>query len=287
MINLYNNLMSVEQKIEKIFGSNYIENEFQSKFEKSQHKSNFLSNSSKKSESKFIKPKKFFVNSFKKQFINIENKNIKKDKKKTIGYININCYSEFFKNLNQNDKEKSNIEEIIWDSNKIKNKKTIINPLLKESNSTQNLIYLKNINKNTEEKFSSTSNEKKNSKSKKKKETTLNRININNNIYNPLKIRENKNKLNEIQTVLQFEIKSKIYKYKDYKIEKIKIPNFLLNVKEENKLNNNSNNNNSINNNEANLLNPTFKNEYTSETKNNFQILYKVNNKKSHFLCCI
>ena len=116
--------MNAQQQIEKIFGSDYMENRFQSKFEKSQFTStNFVNNSKKNIDNQLIKPKKFIVNSFKKQFTNIENKNTKKDKKKTNGYIGNNINSEFLKNVNENNKDNNNIEEIINDLNKIKKKK--------------------------------------------------------------------------------------------------------------------------------------------------------------------
>ena len=222
--------MNAQQQIEKIFGSDYMENRFQSKFEKSQFTStNFVNNSKKNIDNQLIKPKKFIVNSFKKQFTNIENKNTKKDKKKTNGYIGNNINSEFLKNVNENNKDNNNIEEIINDLNKMKNKKKIINPYIKESRSSKNIINFKNINKNTEEKklnVNSSLNDKNNSKSKKKKETLLNKIHNINYTNNQLKIGENKNKGNNIQTAIQLEIKSKKDKYKDYKIEKIQIPNF-------------------------------------------------------------
>ena len=280
--------MNANQKIDKIFGSDYIENRFQSKFEKSQFVNINLNNSSSKSsERKLIKPKKFSVNSFQKQFTNVENN--KKDKKRTIGYIDINFYSKVLKNVNENNKD--NIDDVICKSNKIKKNKSIINLMNCEIKSNKNMMNFKDSNNNNLEEQKVTnimSNEKKNSKAKKRKETVLNAINSNNNkINDSQKLIEKRNKLNEVQSALQLEIKSKRKKYKDYIIEKIEMPNYMI-IEKENKLNNKSNNTNIINNNnETNPLNQNFKKDFSIEIKNNnFQTIYNVNNKKNRFLCC-
>ena len=280
--------MNANQKIDKIFGSDYTENRFQSKFEKSQFVNINLNNSSSKnSERKLIKPKKFSVNSFQKQFTNVENN--KKDKKRTIGYIDINFYSKVLKNVNENNKD--NIDDVICKSNKIKKNKSIINPMSHESKSNKNIMNFKDSNNNNYEEKKVTnimSNEKKNSKTKKRKDTVLNAINSNNNkINDSQKLIEKRNKLNEVQSALQLEIKSKRKKYKDYIIEKIEMPNYMI-IEKENKLNNKSNNTNILNNNnETNPLNQNFKKDFSIEIKNNnFQTIYNVNNKKNRFLCC-
>ena len=280
--------MNANQKIDKIFGSDYIENRFQSKFEKSQFVNINLNNSSSKnSERKLIKPKKFSVNSFQKQFTNVENN--KKDKKRTIGYIDINFYSKVLKNVNENNKD--NIDDVICKSNKIKKNKSIINLMNCEIKSNKNMMNFKDSNNNNLEEQKVTnimSNEKKNSKTKKRKETVLNTINSSNNkINNSQKLIENRNKLNEVQSALQLEIKSKKKKYKNYVIEKIEMPNYMI-IEKDNKLNNKSNNTNIINNNnETNPSNQNFKKNYIIEIKNkNFQTIYNVNNKKNQFLCC-
>ena len=280
--------MNANQKIDKIFGSDYIENRFQSKFEKSQFVNINLNNSSSKnSERKLIKPKKFSVNSFQKQFTNVENN--KKDKKRTIGYIDINFYSNVLKNVNENNKD--NIDDVICKSNKIKKNKSIINLMNCEIKSNKNMMNFKDSNNNNLEEQKVTnimSNEKKNSKTKKRKETVLNTINRSNNkINNSQKLIEKRNKLNEVQSALQLEIKSKRKKYNDYIIEKIEMPNYMM-IEKENKLNNKSNNTNILNNNnETNPLNQNFKKDYIIEIKNkNFQTIYNVNNKKNQFLCC-
>ena len=280
--------MNANQKIDKIFGSDYIENRFQSKFEKSQFVNINLNNSSSKnSERKLIKPKKFSVNSFQKQFTNVENN--KKDKKRTIGYIDINFYSKVLKNVNENNKD--NIDDVICKSNKIKKNKSIINLMNCEIKSNKNMMNFKDSNNNNLEEQKVTnimSNEKKNSKTKKRKESIINIINSNNNkINDSQKLLEKRNKLNEVQSALQLEIKSKRKKYKDYIIEKIEMPNYMI-IEKENKLNNKSNNTNIINNNnETNPLNQNFKKDYIIEIKNkNFQTIYNVNNKKNQFLCC-
>ena len=280
--------MNANQKIDKIFGSDYIENRFQNKFEKSQFVNINLNNSSSKnSERKLIKPKKFSVNSFQKQFTNVENN--KKDKKRIIGYIDINFYDKVLKNVNENNKD--NIDDVICKSNKIKKNKSIINLMNCEIKSNKNMMNFKDSNNNNLEEQKVTnimSNEKKNSKTKKRKETVLNTINSSNNkINNSQKLIENRNKLNEVQSAIQLEIKSKKKKYKNYIIEKIEMPNYMI-IEKENKLNNKSNNNNIINNNnETNPLNQNFKKDYIIEIKNkNFQTIYNVNNKKNQFLCC-
>ena len=280
--------MNANQKIDKIFGSDYIENRFQSKFEKSQFVNINLNNSSSKnSERKLIKPKKFSVNSFQKQFTNVENN--KKDKKRTIGYIDINFYSKVLKNVNENNKD--NIDDVICKSNKIKKNKSIINLMNCEIKSNKNMMNFKDSNNNNLEEQKVTnimSNEKKNSKTKKRKETVLNTINSSTNkINNSQKLIENRNKLNEVQSALQLEIKSKKKKYKNYVIEKIEMPNYMI-IEKDNKLNNKSNNTNIINNNnETNPSNQNFKKNYIIEIKNkNFQTIYNVNNKKNQFLCC-
>ena len=280
--------MNANQKIDKIFGSDYIENRFQSKFEKSQFVNINLNNSSSKnSERKLIKPKKFSVNSFQKQFTNVENN--KKDKKRTIGYIDINFYSKVLKNVNENNKD--NIDDVICKSNKIKKNKSIINLMNCEIKSNKNMMNFKDSNNNNLEEQKVTnimSNEKKNSKTKKRKETVLNTINSSNNkINNSQKLIENRNKLNEVQSAIQLEIKSKKKKYKNYVIEKIEMPNYMI-IEKDNKLNNKSNNTNIINNNnETNPSNQNFKKNYIIEIKNkNFQTIYNVNNKKNQFLCC-
>ena len=280
--------MNAIQKIDKIFGSDYIENRFQSKFEKSQFVNINLNNSSSKnSERKLIKPKKFSVNSFQKQFTNVENN--KKDKKRTIGYIDINFYSKVLKNVNENNKD--NIDDVICKSNKIKKNKSIINLMNCEIKSNKNMMNFKDSNNNNLEEQKVTnimSNEKKNSKTKKRKETVLNTINSSNNkINNSQKLIENRNKLNEVQSAIQLEIKSKKKKYKNYVIEKIEMPNYMI-IEKDNKLNNKSNNTNIINNNnETNPSNQNFKKNYIIEIKNkNFQTIYNVNNKKNQFLCC-
>ena len=280
--------MNAIQKIDKIFGSDYIENRFQSKFEKSQFVNINLNNSSSKnSERKLIKPKKFSVNSFQKQFTNVENN--KKDKKRTIGYIDINFYSKVLKNVNENNKD--NIDDVICKSNKIKKNKSIINLMNCEIKSNKNMMNFKDSNNNNLEEQKVTnimSNEKKNSKTKKRKETVLNTINSSNNkINNSQKLIENRNKLNEVQSAIQLEIKSKKKKYKNYVIEKIEMPNYMI-IEKDNKLNNKSNNTNIINNNnETNPLNQNFKKDFSIEIKNNnFQTIYNVNNKKNRFLCC-
>ena len=280
--------MNANQKIDKIFGSDYIENRFQNKFEKSQFVNINLNNSSSKnSERKLIKPKKFSVNSFQKQFTNVENN--KKDKKRTIGYIDINFYSKVLKNVNENNKD--NIDDVICKSNKIKKNKSIINLMNCEIKSNKNMMNFKDSNNNNYEEKKVTnimSNEKKNSKTKKRKETVLNTINSSNNkINNSQKLIENRNKLNEVQSAIQLEIKSKKKKYKNYVIEKIEMPNYMI-IEKDNKLNNKSNNTNIINNNnETNPSNQNFKKNYIIEIKNkNFQTIYNVNNKKNQFLCC-
>ena len=280
--------MNANQKIDKIFGSDYIENRFQNKFEKSQFVNINLNNSSSKSsERKLIKPKKFSVNSFQKQFTNVENN--KKDKKRTIGYIDINFYSNVLKNVNENNKD--NIDDVICKSNKIKKNKSIINLMNCEIKSNKNMMNFKDSNNNNLEEQKVTnimSNEKKNSKTKKRKDTVLNAINSNNNkINDSQKLIEKRNKLNEVQSALQLEIKSKRKKYKDYIIEKIEMPNYMM-IEKENKLNNKSNNTNILNNNnETNPLNQNFKKDFSIEIKNNnFQTIYNVNNKKNRFLCC-
>ena len=280
--------MNANQKIDKIFGSDYIENRFQNKFEKSQFVNINLNNSSSKSsERKLIKPKKFSVNSFQKQFTNVENN--KKDKKRTIGYIDINFYSNVLKNVNENNKD--NIDDVICKSNKIKKNKSIINLMNCEIKSNKNMMNFKDSNNNNLEEQKVTnimSNEKKNSKTKKRKDTVLNAINSNNNkINDSQKLIEKRNKLNEVQSALQLEIKSKRKKYKDYIIEKIEMPNYMI-IEKENKLNNKSNNTNILNNNnETNPLNQNFKKDFSIEIKNNnFQTIYNVNNKKNRFLCC-
>ena len=280
--------MNANQKIDKIFGSDYIENRFQNKFEKSQFVNINLNNSSSKnSERKLIKPKKFSVNSFQKQFTNVENN--KKDKKRTIGYIDINFYSNVLKNVNENNKD--NIDDVICKSNKIKKNKSIINLMNQETKSNKNIMNFKDSNNNNLEEQKVTnimSNEKKNSKTKKRKDTVLNAINSNNNkINDSQKLLEKRNKLNEVQSALQLEIKSKRKKYNDYIIEKIEMPNYMI-IEKENKLNNKSNNTNILNNNnETNPLNQNFKKDFSIEIKNNnFQTIYNVNNKKNRFLCC-
>ncbi len=280
--------MTANQKIDKIFGSDYIENRFQSKFEKSQFVNINLNNSSSKnSERKLIKPKKFSVNSFQKQFTNDENN--KKDKKRTIGYIDMNFYSKVLKNINENNKD--NIDDIICKSNKIKKNKSIINLMNQETKSNKNIMNFKDSNNNNLEEKKVTnpmSNEKKNSKTKKRKESIINIINSNNNkINDSQKLLEKRNKLNEVQSALQLEIKSKRKKYNDYIIEKIEMPNYIK-IEEDNKLNNKSNNTNIINNiNDTNALNQNFKKDFSIEIKNkNFQTIYNVNNKKNQFLCC-
>ncbi len=280
--------MNANQKIDKIFGSDYIENRFQSKFEKSQFVNINLNNSSSKnSERKLIKPKKFSVNSFQKQFTNDENN--KKDKKRTIGYIDMNFYSKVLKNINENNKD--NIDDIICKSNKIKKNKSIINLMNQETKSNKNIMNFKDSNNNNLEEKKVTnpmSNEKKNSKTKKRKESIINIINSNNNkINDSQKLLEKRNKLNEVQSALQLEIKSKRKKYNDYIIEKIEMPNYIK-IEEDNKLNNKSNNTNIINNiNDTNALNQNFKKDFSIEIKNkNFQTIYNVNNKKNQFLCC-
>ncbi len=280
--------MTANQKIDKIFGSDYIENRFQSKFEKSQFVNINLNNSSSKnSERKLIKPKKFSVNSFQKQFTNDENN--KKDKKRTIGYIDMNFYSKVLKNINENNKD--NIDDIICKSNKIKKNKSIINLMNQETKSNKNIMNFKDSNNNNLEEKKVTnpmSNEKKNSKTKKRKESIINIINSNNNkINDSQKLLEKRNKLNEVQSALQLEIKSKRKKYNDYIIEKIEMPNYMI-IEKENKLNNKSNNTNIINNiNDTNALNQNFKKDFSIEIKNkNFQTIYNVNNKKNQFLCC-
>ena len=154
--------MNANQKIDKIFGSDYIENRFQNKFEKSQFVNINLNNSSSKnSERKLIKPKKFSVNSFQKQFTNVENN--KKDKKRTIGYIDINFYSKVLKNVNENNKD--NIDDVICKSNKIKKNKSIINLMNCEIKSNKNMMNFKDSNNNNYEEKKVTnimSNEKKN-----------------------------------------------------------------------------------------------------------------------------
>ena len=279
--------MNAIQKIDKIFGSDYIENRFQSKFEKYQFVNINLNNSSSKnSERKLIKPKKFSVNSFQKQFTNVENN--KKDKKRTIGYIDINFYSKVLKNVNENNKD--NIDDVICKSNKIKKNKSIINLMNCEIKSNKNMMNFKDSNNNNLEEQKVTnimSNEKKNSKTKKRKESIINIINSNNNkINDSQKLLEKRNKLNEVQSALQLEIKSKKKKYKNYIIEKIEMPNYMI-IEKENKLNNKSNNTNVNNNDETNPLNQNFKKDFSIEIKNkNFQTIYNVNNKKNQFLCC-
>ena len=268
--------MNAEEKIDKIFGIDRTD-----RCRKIYEKSPFInlrmdSNSNLKKDNKLLKQEKINISSFEKQFTNVENIINSKNKKKSSGYIDINNY--FALKSYKNEKEK----EDICKSNKIYKIKSNVNPVSKESKSSKNIVHIKNVslfNKNNIEKKGTS--EKKNGKIKKKKES-LNIINNNNLDYMIQKVTliENRNIFDEVQRAIQFEIKTKKNSNSNENliIERIKMPNYIAIKKKEN-------DNQLIK--ESKNPNSNIIKDNTNETGNNFKSIYKVNNKKNHFLCCI
>ena len=280
--------MNGEEKIDKIFGIDRTD-----RCRKIYEKSPFInlrmdSNSNLKKDNKLLKQEKINISSFEKQFTNVENIINSKNKKKSSGYIDINNY--FALKSYKNEKEK----EDICKSNKIYKIKSNVNPVSKESKSSNNIVQIKNVSlfnknniekKNTNEKKNNiekkSTSEKKNGKIKKKKES-LNIINNNNLDYMIQKVTliENRNIFDEVQRAIQFEIKTKKNSNSNENliIERIKMPNYIAIKKKEN-------DNQLIK--ESKNPNSNIIKDNTNETGNNFKSIYKVNNKKNHFLCCI
>ena len=289
--------MNVDETIEKVFGSDRCDKDrFQKKIEKSPFINLNMDFYSNRKKDKLLKNQKINISSFQKQFTNFENRFEKKSQKKSSGHIDLNNYNELKSHQNENENEKEKEK-----SNKIKNIKSNIYPVSKESKSTKNIIHLKYVsvfNKNEETKNNNekknnlekknhniekkNTNEKKISKIKKKKEA----LNINNNLNNnnlnymiqKVSLMEKRNIFDEVQRAIQFEIKSKKSSNRDLIIETIRMPNYCI-------IQNEGKDNNIIN--ESKKIKSNIVKDNTNESGNNFKTIYNVNNKKHNFLCCM